>query len=88
LASYDAFASFQAAKSLYTGEAASYYVEQLANIAILEDPAIQDAVLQPLEHVPRMLTYGFYSSDADHWGNIEMRVYYQKTSVRTAQESP
>ena len=85
---YEAFASFRAAESLVTGEAAGYYAERQANTAILEDPAVKDAVLRPLENTPPLLTLNDYPTDAHYWGNVLMSWYYHKDSVRTAEKSP
>jgi hypothetical protein len=85
---YDAFASYDAMKTLISGEASAYYAESMANIVILEDPDIRDAVLRPVENVPPMLSFGGISADENWHINIHYCWYYQKDSVRTLKQNP
>lgn len=83
LGSYDAFSSVEAAKSLLSGEAAGYKAEFDARTAVLEDPAVTDAILPPLHHRPRLLLIEDYSQSPD--GELNLVVggsYYEKNSLR------
>lgn len=81
--SYDAFTSFEAAKSLFSGEAAGYKAEFDARTEILENPAIRDAVLPPLTNMPKLLCITDYGEDPQTEINLVVGgTYYEKDSLR------
>lgn len=80
--SYDSYASFDAARSLVSGEAAAYKAEADARFRILEDPAVTDVVFQPLKNRPALLSLGDFGTNPRNWINIIVgEFYYGKNSL-------
>ena len=79
---YREYLSVACAGSLFTGNTQGYAAEMDARAAVLNDPAVQDAVLPALRHRPWILFIQDLSPDPDDPLNREAAYYYRKDSVR------
>ena len=66
---------------LRSGEGREYRACADRRLAVLEDPQIRDAKLEPFPVQPWLLYYTDIAEDPDEWVNISMAAYYGKDSV-------
>ncbi len=71
----------KAIRLLATGEAQAYHEEVLTRMDILNNPSIQDVVLEPYVHQPDMLYVGDFPADPQDETNLKIAQYFKKTSV-------
>lgn len=74
----------QAAAALSDGSAQGYWSEQMARLAVLQDPAVTDAQLPALEHKPPLLYNTDITSDPTNWINRAVADFYHKNTVQLA----
>ena len=77
----DLYTSTAALTDLLNGHAAVYAQENEDRYALLEDPAIQDAVLPDFTEKPALLFYSDVSTDAQDWTNQAVARFFGKNSV-------
>lgn len=73
---------------LRSGEAQAYRACADGRLAVLEDPAVRDAALEPFPSQPYLLYFDDISEDPGEWINVAMSRYYDKDSVRIASRDP
>lgn len=78
---FKSLASYSAARSLISGEAAVYKAEQEERLQILNNPDIKNAVLKPFTRKPAVLFFNDITQDPSNWLNQAMAGYYDKDSV-------
>nr|MCR5576349.1 hypothetical protein [Oscillospiraceae bacterium] len=66
---------------LRSGEGREYRACADRRLAVLEDPQILDAKLEPFPVQPWLLYYTDIAEDPDEWVNVSMAAYYGKDSV-------
>ena len=66
---------------LRSGEGREYRACADRRLAVLEDPQIRDAKLEPFPVQPWLLYYTDIAEDPDEWVNVSMAAYYGKDSV-------
>ena len=75
------YASIAAIGAIRSGEAQAYYTAAEERLAVLEDPAIEDAELEPYPCAPFMLYTDDISSNRLYFVNEDMARFYGKKSV-------
>ena len=76
-----AYTSFEAVGLLRSGEAKIYYQAAESRLAVLEDPNIVDAEIQPYPCTPFLIYHGDVTADPKHYVNESVAAFYGKTSV-------
>ena len=66
---------------LRSGEAREYAACGQRRLAMLQDPAVTDAVLEPFEKIPYVLFFDDVTEDPGDWRNLSVAEYYGKRSV-------
>lgn len=77
----NSIASYSAARSIITGEAAQYKAEQDERLEILRNPEIDEAILNPFSVKPRVLFFDDITANPDNWKNTAVARYYNKSKV-------
>lgn len=77
----DKLTSVSAVLSLRTGQAQQYYQEYQERLKILEDPAVQEAYLEPYTYRPYLLFFGDIQPDSQDWVNQSMADYFGKEAI-------
>lgn len=72
---------------LYKGYTQEYASQMQRRIDILEDPAVTDALLEPLTIHPNYMIPEPLREDADYWANQSTAAYYRKDSVRLIRQN-
>ena len=75
------FTSVMAWGAMRSGEAQAYHAAAMERFAILEDPAVRDAILPPFPCQPYVLYMDDVREDPQDWRNLVMADYYEKDSV-------
>ena len=75
------FTSSAAAADLLNGTAAEYGAQQEARWAVLHDPSVPDAELEPFTVRPQLLYFSDITEDKEAWENRGMAEFYEKNSV-------
>lgn len=71
----------KAVRELVSGEARAYGQEYQERLALLQDDAVTDVILQPFEHTPDMLYVGDLLDDPEAPENQKTAQFYGKKSV-------
>ena len=84
---YDMSTTGRAAAALADGSAEYYWQQQADRLPLLEDPAVTDVVLEPLDvpgNLNELLFNGDLKEDPAIWVNQAVANFYHKTTVRIA----
>ncbi len=83
------YVSVSAIRSILNGEAAQYYEENAARLALYNDADIEDVEISYLKAKPYLLFKADVGNEGsqDYWINISIRDYYQKNSVTVVEET-
>lgn len=84
LAEFKSLTGVSAGLSLLRGEAQAYHAQVEEQLAILEDPAVTDAVLEPITYRPELLmpwAVPQLSDDPEATANQRVAAFYGKNSV-------
>ena len=84
LAEFKSLTGVSAGLSLLRGEAQAYHAQVEEQLAILEDPAVTDAVLEPITYRPELLmpwAVPQLSDDPEATANQRVAAFYGKDSV-------
>lgn len=82
------YTSISAMRSIANGEAAQFYEENAARIALYNDESMPDVTISRLEAKPYLLFKEDVGNEGspDYWINISIVDYYQKNSVTVVEE--
>ena len=82
----DTVTARSAYQALRSGNAATYYQENVCRVEYMENCEESDVVLKPYSVTPYLLFINDLQPDPDSWENAVFAQYFGKTSVRIASE--
>lgn len=78
---WEQITSVSALKDLIDGRAAAYHQQVQDRMAILNDPSIKEAVVEPITIYPYVLYFTDLSTDKNDWPNTAVAAYFKKSTV-------
>lgn len=80
------YTSISALRSLYNGEAQTFYEEAMERHAVYTDENIVDVELRPYSARPALFDFNDLTEDAGNWLNLAVMQYYHKAYVKIVEE--
>lgn len=80
------YTSISALRSLYNGEARTFYEEAMERHAVYVDETIVDVEIRPYSARPALFDFNDLTEDAGNWLNLAVMQYYHKAYVKLVEE--
>ena len=81
------YTSISALRSLYNGEAKTFYAEAMERHEIYTDPNIVDVEIRPYSVRPALFDFNDLTEDAGNWLNLAVMSYYNKAYVKIVEDT-
>ncbi len=80
------YAGISALRSLYNGEAQTFYEEAMERHRIYVDETVVDVEIRPYSARPALFDFNDLTEDAGNWLNLAVMQYYHKAYVKLVEE--